>query len=199
MLNVLWEISGRARICLLDSFVLVFPTYIWHGFQICNPVFTCYTEIDILCFDLWHILGILAQNLSSGPGTQERQIVVVQLLSRVWLFATQHGLQHARLPCPSLSFRVCSNSCPLSQWCHPTISYSCCPLLLLPWIFPSIRVFSSKLALCIRWPKYQNFSISINPSSEYSRLISFRVDCFDLLAVQGTQKFFPDCPMSNLN
>ena len=141
MLNVLWEISGRARICLLDSFVLVFPTYIWHGFQICNPVFTCYTEIDVLCFDLWHILGILAQNLSSGPGTQERQIVVVQLLSRVWLFATQHGLQHARLPCPSLSFRVCSNSCPLSQWCHPIISFSVSP-------FSSCQSLLTKGAAC---------------------------------------------------
>ena len=62
----------------------------------------------------------------------------------------------------------------------------CCPLLLLPSIFPSIRVFSSESALCIRWPKYWNFSIS--PSKEYSGLISFRIDWFDLLAVQGTLK-----------
>ena len=75
----------------------------------------------------------------------------------------------------------------------------CCPLLLLPSVFPSIRVFSSESALCIRWPKYQNFSISIDLSSEYSRLIYFRVDQFDLLAVQGTQKFSPHCPMSKLN
>ena len=60
------------------------------------------------------------------------------------------------------------------------------PLLLLPSIFPSIRVFSSELALCIRWPKYWSFSIS--PSNEYSGLISFRVDWFDLLAVHGTLK-----------
>ena len=60
----------------------------------------------------------------------------------------------------------------------------CHPLLLLPSISPSIRVFSNKLALCIRWPKYWSFSI--NPSNEYSRLISFMIDCFDLLAVQGT-------------
>ena len=62
----------------------------------------------------------------------------------------------------------------------------CCPLLLLPSIFPSIRVFSSESALCIRWPKYWSFCFSISPSNEYSRLISFRMDWFDLLAVQGS-------------
>ena len=62
----------------------------------------------------------------------------------------------------------------------------CYPLLLLPSIFPSIRVFSNELALCIRWPKYWSFSFSISPSNEYSGLISFRMDWFDLLAVQGT-------------
>ena len=64
----------------------------------------------------------------------------------------------------------------------------CHPLLLLPSIFPSIRVFSSESALCIRWPKYWSFSFSISPSDEYSGLISFRIDWFDLLAVQGTLK-----------
>ena len=63
----------------------------------------------------------------------------------------------------------------------------CCQLLLfLPSIFPSIRVFSNGLALCIRWPMYWNFSFSISPSNKYSGLISFRIDWFDLLAVQGT-------------
>ena len=63
----------------------------------------------------------------------------------------------------------------------------CCPLLL-PSVFPSIRVFSSESILCIRWPKYWSFSFSISPSNEYSRLISFRMDWFDLLALQGTLK-----------
>ena len=63
-----------------------------------------------------------------------------------------------------------------------------CPLLLLPSIFPSIRVFSNESALCIRWPKYWNFSFSISPSNEYSGLISFKIDWFDLLAVQRTLK-----------
>ena len=64
----------------------------------------------------------------------------------------------------------------------------CLPLLLLPSLFASIRVFSKESALCIRWPKYWNFSFSISPSSEYSGLISFTMDWLDLLAVQGTLK-----------
>ena len=98
-----------------------------------------------------------------------------------------HGLQHARPPCPSLAPRVYSNSCPLSQWCHPTIS-SCQPLLLPPSVFSSIRGFSNESALHIRWPKYWSFTFSISPSNEYSGLISFRMDWLDLLAVQGTLK-----------
>ena len=96
-----------------------------------------------------------------------------------------HEVQHTRLPCPLLSPGVCSNSFPLSRWCHPTIS-SCHPHLLLPSIFPSIKIFSSELALHIRWQKYWSFSIS--PSNEYSGLISFRIDSFDPLSVQGTFK-----------
>ena len=98
-----------------------------------------------------------------------------------------HGLQHARLPCPLPSSGACSNSCPLSWWCHPTIS-SYCPLFFLPSIFPSIRVFSRELALHIRWPKYWINSFSISPSNEYSELISFRIDWFDLLTFRGTLK-----------
>ena len=64
----------------------------------------------------------------------------------------------------------------------------CRPLLLLPSIFPSIRVFSNESVLCIRWPKYWSFNFTISPSNKYSRLISFRIDWFDLLAIQGTLK-----------
>ena len=98
-----------------------------------------------------------------------------------------HGLQHARLPCPSLSPRVCTNSYPLSQWYNPTIS-SCHPLLFLPSIFLCMGVFYSESALCIMWPKYWSFRFSIIPSNEHSGLISFRIEWFDLLAVQGTLK-----------
>ena len=64
----------------------------------------------------------------------------------------------------------------------------CCPLLLQPSIFPSIKVFSNESVFCIRWPKCWSFSFNISPSNEYSELVSFRMDCFDLLAVQGTLK-----------
>ena len=94
-----------------------------------------------------------------------------------------HGLQNTRLPCPSPTPGACSNSCPSSQWCHPTIS-SYHPFLLLSSVFPSIRVFSNESVLCIRWPKYGSFNFSISPFSEYSGLISLRIDWLDLLAVQ---------------
>jgi len=83
---------------------------------------------------------------------------------------------------------VCSDSCSLSRWCCLTISSSAAPLLLLTSIFPSIRVFSNESVLHIRWPKYCSFSFSISPSNEYSGLISFRIDWFDLLATHGLLK-----------
>ena len=98
-----------------------------------------------------------------------------------------HESQHARLPCPSKTPGVHSNSCPSSQWCiqpsHPLLS----PFLLPP-IPPSIRVFSNESTLHMRWPKYWSFSFSISPSKEHPGLISFRMDWLDLLAVQGTLK-----------
>ena len=97
-----------------------------------------------------------------------------------------HGLQHSRLPCPSpipslLKHMSIESVMPFNQLilCHP---------LLLPSIFPSIRVFSNESVLHIRWPKYWSFSFSISPSNEYSGLISFRMDWLDLLAVQETLK-----------
>ena len=104
----------------------------------------------------------------------------------------QHrGLQHARLPCPPLAFPVSQNFLkPMSiELVMPSNRLTLCrPLLLLPSIFPSIRVSSSESALCIKWPKYCSFSFSISTSNEYSELISFRMDWLDLLAVQGTLK-----------
>ena len=124
-----------------------------------------------------------------------------------------YELQHTRLPWPSLSPGVYSHSCPLSQWCHPTIPSSvfpisqsllklmssesvmptndlilCCLLLLLPSIFPSIRIFSNESALCITLPNYWSFTFSSSLSNEHSGLISFRIDRFDLLVVQETLK-----------
>ena len=73
------------------------------------------------------------------------------------------------------------------------------PLLLLPSIFPSIRLFSNQSVLCIRWPKYWSFNFSISPSNEYSGLISFRMDWLDLLAVQGTPKSSPTPQFKSIN
>ena len=87
-----------------------------------------------------------------------------------------HGPQHARPSYPSPTPWVYSNSSPLSQWCHPTLSFSAVPFSSLPSIFPNIRVFSNESALCIRWPKYWSFSFNVSPSNEHSGLISFRMD-----------------------
>ena len=94
-----------------------------------------------------------------------------------------HKLQNAKLSCPSPSPRACSNMS-IELVMPSSHLILCCPLLLLPSIFPSIRGFSSELVLHIRWPKHWSFSIS--PSNEYSGLISFRMDWFDFRAVQGT-------------
>ena len=94
-----------------------------------------------------------------------------------------HGLQHARLPCPSLTPGAYSDSCLSNQWCHPTISSS-----VIPSSSWSIRVFSKESILHIRWPKYWSFSFIVSPFSDYSGLIFVRVDWLDLLKVQETLK-----------
>ena len=96
-----------------------------------------------------------------------------------------HGLQHTRLPCPSISWNLIKlMSIVLVMLSNHLIL--CHPLLLLPSIFPSIRVFTNESALHIRWQRYWSFSFSIIPSKEIPGLISFRMDWLDLLAVQGT-------------
>ena len=95
-----------------------------------------------------------------------------------------HGVQHARLPYPSPSPGVCSNSSPLSWWCCLTISSSVNPFSSYPQSFPALGSFPVSPALHIRWPK---FSFSVSPI-KYSELISFRIDWFDLLAAQETLK-----------
>ena len=97
-----------------------------------------------------------------------------------------HGLQHNRLPCPSLSPGVCSLMSIESMMPSSRLILYRPPLL--PSVLQNIRVFSSESALCITWPKYWSFSFSISPSNKYSGLISFRIDWFDHLADQGTIK-----------
>ena len=111
---------------------------------------------------------------------------------------TPHGWQHSRPPCPSPTPRVYSNSCPLvndaMQPSHPLLSPSS-PTS----IFPSIRVFSNESGFHIGWPKYWSFSFSIHPSNEYSVLIYFRMDWFDLLTVQRTLKSSPILQFKSIN
>ena len=113
-------------------------------------------------------------------------VVVAQSLSSVSLWP--HGLQHTRLPCPSISPRVCLNSCPLSQWCHPTISSSVIPYSFHLQSFPASGSFSMSQFFASGGHSYWSFNFSISPSNEYSWLISFRMDWMDLLSVQGTLK-----------
>ena len=115
------------------------------------------------------------------------QFSSVHLLSPVQFFANPR-LQHARLPCPSPTPGVYSNSCSSSRWCYPTISSSIVPFSSRLQSLPKSGSFSNESALGIRWPKYWNFSFSISPSNKYSGLSSFRMGWFDLLAVQGTLK-----------
>ena len=111
--------------------------------------------------------------------------VVVQTPSRVRLFVTLWtATQQASFTISQSLLKLMS----MESVMPSNYLILCYPLLLLPSIFPSIRVFSNESALRIRWPKYWNFSFSISPSNEYSGLISFRMDLFDLLTVQGTLK-----------
>ena len=127
-------------------------------------------------------------------------------MAAVWVLILRSG----RCCCCSVtkSFQICVNPWPAA--CQASLSFTisqsllslmsiesvmlsnhlilCHPLLLLPSIFPSIRVFSNESVLCIRWPKYWNLSFSISPSNEYAGLISFRIDWFDLPVVQGIVK-----------
>ena len=109
----------------------------------------------------------------------------VQSLSRVYIFATPWILAHQD------SLSITNSQSLLKLMSIESVMPSnhlvfCHPLLIMPSVFPSIRVFSNESFLLIRWPKYWSFSFSISPSNEYSGLISFRIDWFDLLAVQGT-------------
>ena len=122
----------------------------------------------------------------------------VQSLSCVWLFVTPWTAA-----C-QVSLSITNSRSSLKLISIESVMPSnhlilCHPLLLLPSIFPSIRVFSNESVPCIRWPKYWSFSFSISPSNEYSWLISFRMDWLDLLAVQGTLKSSPTPQFKSIN
>ena len=137
----------------------------------------CKFLVDLFFFTLGQICR------SRIAGSQDR-CQSVQSLSRVWLFVTPWTAAHQASLSITNSWRLLKHVHRVSDVIHLIL---CCPLLL-PSVFPSIRVFSSQSVLCIRWPKYWSFSFSNSPSNEYLGLISFRINWFDLLAVQGTLK-----------
>ena len=157
----LWSVMSRARRHRNCRNPCQLPTLHWH---------------KSLCSLLWPHGGCF---ITSYPS--------VQSLSCVWLFATP-----LTAACQdSLSITIFQSLLKLMsiESVMPSKHLILChPLLLLPSVFPSIRVFSNESVLCIRWPQYWSFSFNISPSNEYSELISFRMDWLDLLAVQGTLK-----------
>ena len=179
-----------------------------------------YTVHGILQARILEWVAICSSRGSSQPGTEpsfpvlqawfftiwaaryDRMFSSVQSFSCVWLFATPRTAA-CQASLSILTPEACSESCPSSWWCRPTISSSSPPpfnpLLLPTSIFPSIRVFSNASVLCIRWPKYWSFSFSFSPSTEYSGLVSFRMDWLYLLAGQGTVKSSPTPQFKSIN
>ena len=147
-----------------------------------------YSSLSIVIYNI--VLGFRCTAKRFGCTYMYIVVAVVHSLSRVQLFETLWTAAHQA----SLSFTVSQSLLRLMsiELVMPSNHFIlCCLLFHLPSIFPSIRVFSNESALHIRWPKYWSFSFSIIPSNEYSGLIVFRIDWFDLIAVQGTLKSSP--------
>ena len=145
-----------------------------------------YSEIMRIHLSLFELFFTLLE-WSSSNNLIAKVVVVVQSLNNFQLFVTPWTAVHQA----SLSFPISRNLLKLMSTGSVMLSNHlilCLPLLLLPFLFPSIRVFSNESALHIRQAKYWRFSFSISPSNEYSGLISFRTDWFDFFAVQGTLK-----------
>ena len=135
---------------------------------------------------------------SRGDGIPAELFQPVQVSHSVISDSLQpHELQHSRPSCPSPTPRVYSNSCPLSQWYHSTISFFALPFSSCPQSFPASGSF--KRSHFFRWPKFWSVRFSTVPSNEYSELISFRMDWLDVLAAQGTQEFSPTPKFQSIN
>ena len=170
---------------------------------------SCHVTVYFLCFIGWGNFKIISLLLWDTRKIQENTVCNSQLKRNLFYFLNFHwysvqfssiqSLSCVRLfATPWIAARQASLSITNSQsslklMCFESVMPSshlilCCPILLLPPLPPSIRVFSNESTLRMRWPKYWSFSISISPSNEYPKLISFRMDWLDLLAVQGTLK-----------
>ena len=141
--------------------------YMYHNFFIHS-----FVDGHLGCFDVTSIVNRAAINTGAI-------VVVFQLLSQVWPFETPWTAACQAFLSFTISLRLLELMS-IASVMPSNHLILCCPFLLLPSIFPSIRVFSSELALCTRWPKHWSFSFSTSPSNEYSGLISFRIDWFDL-------------------
>ena len=173
------------------DWVTLLPTRNYH-----NIVYQLYSNIKYRLKNKWFLhtdVMLLNNSETFCFSLLSNFVAVVQLLSRVNSLQA-HGLQHARLPCPSPSPWVCSNIELAMPSNHPIL---CHPLG--PSIIPSIRVCSNESALCIKWPKYWSFSFNNSPSNEYSGLISFKINWFNLLAVQETLESSPAPQFKSIN
>ena len=185
-----WEINVRYTcIEMCGSRSLFFSiSFYFYFFYFSDGCFCVDAEMQTLLFficsnwdtgseTIWRTPTIFFFKLNSFISA--RGLVVVQSLSCIGLFGTPWTVA-CQSPQSSTISQILLKFISI-WWCYLIIS-SYCPLLFLPSILPSIRVFSNESILCIRWPKYWSFSFSISPSNEYSGLISFRMDCLDLLA-----------------
>ena len=178
-----YQIEIFSSISIFWHYVILILTYLWnHGAW---PVTWC-SEQGGSIIGYWSrtVTGSWLSEMCHFHG-----ISLVQF-SRSVVFDSlrPHGLQHARPPCPSPTPRACLNSCPLNRWCHPTISSCVVPFSSCLQSFPKSESFlmSQFFTSCGQSIGASGFSNS--PSNEYSGLISFSIDCFDLIAVQGTLK-----------
>ena len=142
-----------------------------------------YTCIQNLSLHIIFVLSVTLEHLTFTYFTVQFNSVTQSYRTLRW-----HGLQHARLFCPSPTPRTCSNSSPSSQWCHPTISSSAVHFSCLQ-SFP-VRVFSSESVIHMMWSKYWSFIFNIRASNEYSELISFRLTGLISLQSKGLSRLF---------
>ena len=142
----------------------------------------CKLEIriwDVLIYGERALLEISSSTIAQDTSVQFSRSVMSDSLR-------PHELQHARRPCPTPTPGIYSNPCPSSWWCHPTISSSVVPFSSCPQSLPASGSFP--VSQLMRWPKYWSFSLGISPSNRHPRLVSFRMDWLDLVAIQGTFK-----------
>ena len=151
---------------------------------------TSQSELNIWKTNLgWSLPPLVPRNLTFIRYTEK--FLFIQFSHSVMSDSLQHHrLQHTRLPCLSPTPGICSNSCPSSWWCHPTISSSVIPFSTCLQPFPASGFFPMIWFFASGGQSIGLSALAISPSNEYSRLISFRIDWFDLLEVQGTLKSF---------